>query len=110
MCGHRKRCRRGAPTLFGQTRRVFIARGTSTGVEGLLTCAESMTSTTRAERVRDALAQVGVGNVLLHHALGIEKRSVDGNGVLHDGKVAAAILVEEWKNHVFEFRIQAFGV
>src|SRR5215467_9862161 len=69
-----------------------------------------MTSTTRTERVGKPLAQVGVGNVLLHHALGIEKRSVDGNGMLHDGKVAAAILVEERKNHVFEFRIQAFGV
>ncbi len=45
------------------------------------------------------LAQVSVGNILLNHALGVEERAVDGDGVLHHFQPAMAAFVVHRKNH-----------
>src|SRR2546430_3465026 len=56
-----------------------------------------------------ASAQIRVGDVLLHHALCIEERAVDGNGVLHDFQKLGAIVVVHQKNHTFQLVIKRFG-
>src|SRR5277367_116205 len=55
------------------------------------------------------LSQIRVGNVLLDHALGVEERAVDGNGVLHDLDVEARLFVEHRENDVLEFPVKGFG-
>src|SRR6266403_2519347 len=56
-----------------------------------------------------ASAQIGVSDVLLHHALGVEERSVDGNGVLHNFQELGAIVVVHRKNYALQLGIQRFG-
>ena len=56
-----------------------------------------------------ASAQIRVGDVLLHHALRVEERSVDGNSVLHDGQKLGAIVVVHRKNHALQLAIKRFG-
>src|SRR5713226_2515163 len=56
-----------------------------------------------------ASAQIRVGDVLLHHALRIEERPIDGDGVLHDFQELGAIVVVHRKNHTFELVIKRFG-
>src|SRR5713226_9245764 len=56
-----------------------------------------------------ASAHIRVGDVLLHHALGVEERAVDGDGVLHDFQELGAIVVIHWKNHAFQLVIKRFG-
>src|SRR5229473_8538625 len=53
--------------------------------------------------------QIRVGDVLLHHALRVEERAVDGDGVLHDFQEFSAIVVVHGKNHTFELVIKRFG-
>src|SRR5215468_3442140 len=54
-------------------------------------------------------AQIGVGDVLLDHALGVEEGAVDGDGVEHHFQVFFAFVVEEWKDDVFEFVVERFS-
>src|SRR5713226_2745064 len=53
--------------------------------------------------------QIRVGDVLLHHALRVEERTVDGDGVLHDFQEFSAIVVVHRKNHTFQLVIKRFG-
>src|SRR5260370_42051118 len=56
-----------------------------------------------------ASAQIRVGDVLLHHSLCVEERSVDGDGVLHDFQEFSALVVVHRKNHAFQLAIERFG-
>ena len=40
------------------------------------------------------LAHVRVGNILMHHALGIEKRTVNRDGMLHDVEIPLTLVVK----------------
>src|SRR6266568_6021880 len=57
-----------------------------------------------------ALAQICVGGVLLHHALRIKERAVNGDGVLHDFQKSTALIVVQRKNHSFQLGIECFGL
>src|ERR1700738_5429559 len=56
------------------------------------------------------LAYVCVGNILLHHALGIEERTVDGDGVLHDAEITVALVVKHGNDHAIQLRVKRFRV
>src|SRR5580704_10909619 len=57
----------------------------------------------------ELISQVRVCDVLLHHALGVEERTVDGDGMLHDLDVEPRLFVKHRKNYVFQFPVERFG-
>ena len=59
--------------------------------------------------MRRVSTQIRVCDVLLDHALGVEERAVDGDGVEHNFKKFGAVVVVERQNDVFEFVIERFG-
>jgi len=59
-------------------------------------------------REGEKLTQIRIRNVLLHHPLSIEERSVDRNRVLHDFQEFRAIVVVHRQNHAFQLVIKRF--
>src|SRR5208283_4374254 len=57
-----------------------------------------------------ALAQISVGNILLHHALRVEERTIDRDGVAHHFKVAVAVLKKHRQDYALQFRVEALCV
>lgn len=45
-------------------------------------------------------------HILQHHSLGIEKRTVQGNGRAHDFDEAIPIMIEKWNNNILQLVIK----
>jgi hypothetical protein len=56
------------------------------------------------------LAHVRVGNILLHHALGIKERSVDGDGVLHNAEITVALVIKHGNDYAVQLGVKRFGI
>src|ERR1700693_4443232 len=67
-------------------------------------------ATSAARFVEKKLAHVRVGNILLHHALGIKERSVDRDSVLHDAEITVALVIKHRNDHAIQFRVERFRV
>src|SRR5690242_14114856 len=57
-------------------------------------------------------AEIRVSDVLLHHALRVEERTIDGDGVLHDLEELVALAVIQGEDDALQFRIKglSFGL
>jgi hypothetical protein len=46
--------------------------------------------------------EIGIQHILLHHSLGVKKRSVDGDGVGHHVHETFPIVIEKGNNGMFQ--------
>jgi hypothetical protein len=47
-------------------------------------------------------SEVGFQNIFLHHALGVEMRSIERDAVAHDAEPIFALLVKGWQDDLFQ--------
>lgn len=59
---------------------------------------------------RERRSEIGLEDILLNHPMGIEIRSVDGNGVNHDIGKTASLLIIHGDYHAFQFIIESRGI
>lgn len=55
------------------------------------------------------LPEIGLGYILADHALSIEKRAIDGNGIPHDFYIGIAITVVHGDDDIIEPGIKYIG-
>src|SRR6516162_1666241 len=90
-------------------------RGTHTTPSAPSTSWTGALSTSRllpkeAGGIAAGLAEVGVGDVLLNHTLGVEERAVDGDGVLHNAQEPVALVVKHGQDDMLELVVKRFRV